>query len=208
MFNLLVYPYLSELKLMEQAVVWAIKNRTDEIIHVYFAASGMAIYNEAPKIEQRLNECHHHSKIILHSRNMNVGDFCNLSGDKGVMDLRRNIPQDVKIHTHIKRYKENIPVVFVGSDCKPIIFNKTLYDSYMNKIIEENRCKEEAYQQWRKQHQRELQILEEEKRRKREIANRTSNLDEKYFVSEETGHFYFYKPVDLERFSVSPSLLF
>ena len=206
MFNLLIYPYLSELELMEQAIVWAIKNRTDEI-HIYFAVSGTKMYDEAPKIEQRLNKCHR-SKITLHSRNMNVGDFCDLSGDKGIMDLRRNVSQEVKMHTHVKRYKENIPVVFVGSDCKPVIFNKTLYDSYMNKIMEENRCKEEAYQQWRKQHQRELQILEEEKRRKREIANRTSNLDEKYFVSEETGHFYFYKPVDLERFSVSPSLLF
>lgn len=40
MFNLFIYPYMSEMELMEQIILWSIQNREDDI-NIYFAECGI-----------------------------------------------------------------------------------------------------------------------------------------------------------------------
>ena len=219
MFNLLIYCYSTcsyefGSGYLESVLFWSLQNRTDDV-NIYFYEYNVTLLKVTiNKLQETLNEYrkktnpvtgkkNKYGNVTISRKNMKINEFYDLNGDKGIIDLRIRVSEDKMFLWHKKRFEDNIPVVFADENYKIKVFNQAMYDKY-NKILQEEkerkRIQEEAeHQEWLKQ--REEWLKEQE--RKRQIANKTKDTDEKYFISEETGCFYFYKPVNLERFSFS-----
>lgn len=208
MFNLFIYPYMSEMELMEQVILWSIQNREDDI-NIYFAECGIHFYHTGGKeLEKKLNKQHHSNiTVCVNGYSSSISDFCDLSGDKGVLDLRRNISEETRFRTHKKRFEDNIPVVYLDAKYKLITFNQSIYDKYMNQIIEQKRLNKERRKRQKEEAEKALQEKKNQIKRTRDIMNRTMDSDDKYFISEEDAHLYFYKPVNIERLCFQNTLL-
>ena len=178
----------SEENLMIEAIVWAIQNRKDDV-HIHFYGKISASFCQYGYY--RLAEALKDKKCKIDNFTIKKSEFMNMSGDKGIIDLRRLISDEERFFTHKSCIERGIITVIVTEDKRPIIADKAYYDMRMKMLEEEDRQAEKRRQQ----------------REKDLRKQRTKREYDKYYISEETGCMYFSKPIDLERFSISSRLL-